>query len=133
MNKGHFRIRSEIEPHPIPFGTLRWICQPAATGARQLTVLEGEIRPGEGHAFHMHPNQEEMIYILSGTIEQWIGKEKRMLGAGDAVFCPPGVVHASFNAGKDAARLLAIFGPCIGDGFETTDVAAESPWKDLRG
>jgi hypothetical protein len=42
-------------------------------------------------------------------------------------------VHASFNAGDDEAKVLAIFGPCIGDGFEMTDMADEAPWKTLRG
>ena len=56
----------------------------------------------------------------------------RMLEPGDAVCLAPATVHASFNAGRTEASILAIFGPAIGDGFETIDMAAESPWKDLR-
>jgi quercetin dioxygenase-like cupin family protein len=132
MTATHFRLATEIPWFPIPFGKLRQVVMPADTGSRQLVLLEGVIRPGEGHDFHMHPQQEEVIYVVSGQIEQWIGKDKRVLGPGDAVHVPPTTVHGAFNTGTTEARLLAIFGPVIGDGFDTVDMAAESPWKDLR-
>jgi quercetin dioxygenase-like cupin family protein len=132
MTVTHFRLASEIPWIPIPFGKLRQIVMPADTGARNLIILEGVVRPGEGHDFHQHPRQEEVIYVKSGRIEQWIGQEMRVLEPGDAVVVPPGTVHASFNAGSTEATLLAIFGPAIGEGFETIEMAAESPWKDLR-
>ena len=74
-----------------------------------------------------------MIYVISGTFEQWIDREMRTLRSGDAVFIPAGMVHASFNSGKGDARMIAIFGPCVGEaGFETIDVAEEAPWNGLR-
>ena len=69
---------------------------------------------------------------MSGRIEQWIDREKRILGAGDSAFVPPGVVHASFNVGDTEAKIIAIFGPCVGDGFEMIDMAGEAPWSNLR-
>ncbi len=35
-----------------------------------------------------------------------------------AAYIPVGVVHASFNVGEGEAKLLATFGPCVGEGFE---------------
>lgn len=89
--------------------------------------------PGKGHNFHKHPGQEELMFVLDGQIEQWIDKEKRILGPGDSAFIPPGVVHASFNAGDNETKVLAIFGPCFGDGFEMIDMADVAPWKTLKG
>jgi quercetin dioxygenase-like cupin family protein len=97
-----------------------------------LAIVEGSLIPGKGHNFHKHPHQEEVLFVVSGRIEQWIDREKRVLGPGDSAFLPPGVVHASFNVGTDEAKVIAIFGPCIGDGFEMTDMAGEVPWKNLR-
>ena len=91
-----------------------------------------KIVPGEGHDFHLHPQQEEVIYVVSGQIEQWIGELKRVLGPGDAVHVPLATVHGAFTTGDTEAMLLAIFGPVVGYGFETVEMAAESPWKDLR-
>ena len=44
-----------------------------------------------------------------------------------------GVVHASFNIGDQPAKLLAILGPCVGEGgYELVDVADQAPWNTLR-
>ena len=130
---GRFMLRSETPAEELEWGRLRWMSHPPSTGAGQLTVIEVNISPGEGHDFHKHPDQEEVIYVISGEVEQWLGQEKKILGPGDSVFIGADVVHASFNIGQSEAQLLAILGPCVGDqGYELVDVASEAPWKDLR-
>ena len=131
--RGKFMMSAETAPEALDWGCLRWMSHPPSTGAGQLTVIEVNIEPGKGHDFHKHPDQEEVIYVIAGRIEQWLGEEMRLLGPGDSVFIGADVVHASFNVGDSGARLLAILGPCVGDqGYELVDVAAETPWKDLR-
>lgn len=44
----------------------RWVSHPASTGAKLTTVIEATIRPGQGHSFHRHPDQEEVVYIIAG-------------------------------------------------------------------
>lgn len=130
---GKFMLSAETPYETLDWGKLRWMSHPPSTGAGQLTVIEVNIKPGEGHDFHTHPNQEEVIYCISGKVEQWLEQEKRTFGPGDSVFIGKGVVHASFNAGDNDAQLLAILGPCVGEGgYELVDVASEAPWKDLR-
>jgi len=132
MTHGQFRFAKDIADDPLPFGSLRWLSHPASTGTKQLTIIEATLNAGEGHAFHQHPDQEELVYVLDGLVEQWIGEERRILVAGDSAFMPAGTVHASFTAGDRPSRLLAIFGPCIGDGYTTVELAGEAPWKDMR-
>ena len=115
---GKFILENETQRQPVDWGRLGWICGPTHTGAAQLAIVEGSLIPGKGHNFHKHPGQEEVIFVVEGRIEQWIDKEKRILGPGDSAFIPPGVVHASFNAGDNEAKVLAIFGPCLGDGLD---------------
>jgi quercetin dioxygenase-like cupin family protein len=121
------------------FATHDWgrvgnLCVPANTGARQLTILEARLLPGKGHDFHKHPVQEEALYVLQGEVEQWVDRQKRLLKPGDTAFVPADMVHASFNVGQGEARILAIFGPSIGDaGFEAVDMTQIAPWKGLRG
>ncbi len=130
---GTFKLSRETPPEVLDWGQLRWMSSPPATGAKDLTVIEVNITPGEGHNFHKHPDQEEVIYVIAGEVEQWLDQEKRILGPGDSVFIGADVVHASFNVGSSDARLLAILGPCVGDaGYELVDVADQSPWKTLR-
>ena len=91
------------------------------------------LAPGKGHNFHKHPDQEEVLLIVAGSVEQWVEQEKRILGPGDSAFVPKGVVHASFNAGEGEARIAAILGPCVGDvGYVSVEMGAEAPWNTLR-
>ena len=72
--------------------------------------------------------------MIAGKVEQWVDREKRILGPGDSAYIPADVVHASFNVGTGEAKVAAILGPCVGEiGYELVDVAGEAPWKTLRG
>jgi quercetin dioxygenase-like cupin family protein len=129
---GKFILDREINMQALDWGRLGWVSSPVHNGAAQLAIIVGDLKPGKGHSFHKHPGQEELMCVVSGKIEQWIDQDKRILGAGDSAFVPPGVVHASFNAGDADARVMVIFSPCLGDGFEMVDMAGESPWNSLR-
>jgi len=109
-----------------------WLTRPELTGAKDLQVCEATLPAGEGHAFHTHPELEEMIYVLAGEVEQWVEKEKRLLKPGDAAHIPAGVVHATFNVSKSDATILAILSPGASKGPFMVDVSGEAPWKDLR-
>lgn len=117
----------------LDWGNLVRMSGPKRTGAEQLIVIEVNVDPGEGHNFHKHPQQEEVIYVISGKIEQWVDKEHKVLTAGESAFIPAGVVHASYNVGETTAKFLAILGPSVGeDGYELVEVHEEAPWDSLR-
>jgi quercetin dioxygenase-like cupin family protein len=133
MTKSPFTLIAGVVPESLDWGSLRWLSNPPTTGAAQLTVIDVTLQPGKGHDFHKHPDQEEVLVVLSGTVEQWVDREKRILGPGDSAFVRADEVHASFNVGTGDARLLAILGPCRGDiGYELVDMAALAPWNGLR-
>ena len=130
---GKFIIRTEDPAETLDWGQLRWLSNPPATGAKDLTVIDVTLDPGKGHNFHKHPDQEEVIVVISGQVEQWLDREKRLLGPGDSVFIPAGVVHASFNTGAAEAKLAAILGPCVGEiGYVSVEMGDEAPWNTLR-
>ena len=129
--KGKFVHSAEVRREKLDWGTLGWLCHPPNTGADDLTILEVEIAPGGGHNFHRHPNQEEVLYVVSGEVEQWFEAEKRTLRPGDSLFVDRNVVHATFNVSDADAKLLAILGPCDGDdGYAVVEVG--EPWLSLR-
>ena len=101
--------------------------------AKDVILIRATIEAGEGHGFHYHDDREEFLYVLEGQVEQWIGEEKKLIGPGDVVFVPPGVVHASFNAGEGEVKLLAIFGNLSSDAELAVDVSGEEPWASLVG
>jgi quercetin dioxygenase-like cupin family protein len=133
MSQGRFFARDEVERDAMEGFELGWHSRPATTGAGQLVVIEVKLDPGGGHDFHRHPNQEEVIYVLDGEIEQWVDRRRRTLRAGDSAFIPAAMVHASFNVSGAPARLLAILAPSIGEeGYELEEVHEQSPWSELR-
>jgi quercetin dioxygenase-like cupin family protein len=134
MAGGKFVIASETTLEVNDWGRLGWLSNPPNTGAKQLTVIDVNLDPGKGHDFHKHPDQEEVILVVAGKVEQWVDRQKRILGPGDSAFIPGDVVHASFNVGDKPAKIVAILGPCVGRiGYELVDVAGEAPWRTLRG
>ena len=130
---GKFIPAAQADREKLDWGTLAWLSRPTTTEAEQLVVIEVNLSPGHGHNFHKHPEQEEVIYVIEGSIEQWLRQEKRMLNPGDSVFIPADTVHASFNVSARPAKLLAILGPCVGPGgYQLVDVSGDAPWNALR-
>jgi len=110
-----------------------WLSRPQTTGAKDLVAIEVTLSPGYGHDFHKHPDQEEVIYIIEGSVEQWLREKKQVLNPGDSVFIPADVVHASFNVSSSPAKLFVTLGPCSGpEGYQLVDVSGDAPWNSLR-
>jgi len=127
-----FKTAAEIARDEHDWGTFAAVSSPA-DGAERIMTVEATFLPGKSHAFHRHPNQEEVIYVLDGELEQWVEHERRLLRAGDAVVIPAAVVHASYNESDRPARILAVLSPCVGEeGYEVEDLAHEEPWRSLR-
>lgn len=128
-----FILRSDTPTEELDWGKLTWLSRPPATSNEHLTVIDIKLFPRKGHDFHKHPDQEEVIACVSGTIEQWIGTEKKILGPGDAVYVAKDQVHATFNIGNEPAHLMVTLGPCVGpEGYELVEVFEEEPWSTLR-
>jgi quercetin dioxygenase-like cupin family protein len=129
---GAFRPAGDVQRDTLDWGVLGWTSGPAQ-GASRLTVLDVTLEPGFGHDFHKHPEQEEVIVVQAGQIEQWLEEDRLLLGSGDAVFIAAGTVHASFNTGDETARLTVALGPCVGEsGYEVEDVSQDEPWRSVR-
>jgi len=115
-----------------PWGKHWWLSQPGLTDTRQLTLVRVRMRPGAGHQFHYHPAREEIIYIVDGIAEQWVGREKRRLKAGEIAFIPKNVVHAIHNPSKRPMTFLAILSPAVARGPFLVDCYNDEPWRSLR-
>jgi quercetin dioxygenase-like cupin family protein len=128
-----FVKQSDVEQEQFDWGVIGWRCVPA-TGAKQLVVMDVALASGEGHDFHAHPGQEEMIIVKQGRITQYLEQESTTLGPEDSVFIEAGVVHASFNEGEELAVLQVVIAPSLGEGsgYGLVDVSGEEPWASVR-
>jgi quercetin dioxygenase-like cupin family protein len=128
-----FVKQPEVEQEQFDWGTIGWRCRPATTGARQLVVMDVTLEPGEGHAFHRHDGQEEMIVVTQGAITQYLEHESTTLNPGDSVYIDDGIVHASYNDGDETAHLQVMIAPSLGEGgYELVDLSGDEPWASVR-
>ena len=108
-----------------------WHSKPGLTPTDDLIVVHCTIPPGGCHAFHIHPNKEEVIYIIEGEAEQWVETDKQTLGAGSSVYIPKSAVHATFNRTDRELKFIAIITPCSSEGGIHVAVDHLEPWKSL--
>ena len=127
-----FMTRSELEIEPSQWGPHEWLSRPGLTAAEHLLMVRVLMPPGRAHQFHRHPTMEEIIYVISGTAEQWVGQAKRLLGPGDTAHIPMDVVHGTYNGGSDTLVFLAILSPAKFEGPALIDVHLEEPWLSLK-
>ena len=122
----------ETEVERLPGKTHYWHCKPGMVADTNLMFVRAQLPPGEAHRFHYHPRMEEILYILSGTAEQWIEQEKRIMKAGDAIYLPAGMIHGTYNTGTETLDFLAVLSPAKTGDPVTIEVSDREPWKSLR-
>jgi mannose-6-phosphate isomerase-like protein (cupin superfamily) len=87
----------------------------AETGAR-YAVSEWWLEPGcDGPGAHSHAANEELFYVLEGTVSFLAGEEWIDAGAGTFLRIPAGMAHDFRNRTERRAGLLNVFIP---GGFE---------------
>lgn len=123
---------SEAEVEKLPGKTHHWLCKPGMVKDTNLMFVRAQLPPGEAHKFHFHPKMEEILFILSGTAEQWVEREKKIMLEGDSLYLPAGIVHGTYNTGADMLDFLAILSPAKSEGPVTIEVSNQSPWDSLR-
>ncbi|MGE9269029.1 MAG: cupin domain-containing protein [Verrucomicrobiales bacterium] len=109
-----------------------WLSKPGLTATEDLYFVRVVIPPGGGHPFHIHPNKEEILYIISGQAEQWLEHEKQLMKPGDSVHIPASSPHATYNDGEEDLVFLAVITPGSAEGEIIIDVSQEEPWRSLR-
>ena len=93
--------------------------QTASLGMFELTVPPGSNVPPP----HSHSRNEEIVYVLEGTLRYTVGSDARDLTPGQSMQTPMGTVHAFSHPFGTAARVLIIRSPGVGAQY-FKDVAA---------
>jgi len=128
-----FVMGSEVPTEDFERGSAGMRCAPPGTGCESFVVMDVRLDPGFFHAFHKHPDQDEMITVVSGKVTQYLEGESTVLGPGDSVYIDKDVVHGSYNDFDEPAQLAVVLAPAVGDGgYVAIDVSTEEPWASAR-
>jgi len=79
-------------------------------GMFELTVPPGSNVPPP----HSHTHNEEVVYVLEGTLRYTVDDETRDLAPGETMRTPKGSVHGFSNPFGSVARALITLAPDIG-------------------
>jgi oxalate decarboxylase/phosphoglucose isomerase-like protein (cupin superfamily) len=92
-----------------PWGTMLWLVEDALIGGADLSVARMTLKAGACAERHGHPNCNEVIHLIQGSVEQSVGDEQVAMQAGDTVFIPRGSLHRSRNVGRGEAIMLVSY------------------------
>lgn len=93
----------------FPWGEIVWIDGEELTGTDTLTVGQVTFHPGAENREHYHPNCDESLYLLSGTLKHTLGDEAATLEAGDLIHIPSGEPHQGINVGDEDAVAVIVY------------------------
>jgi len=113
------RLPDEVATRVLDWGTIKWLVSPDLDAGAQLTTGEVIVYPGKGHAPHLHPNDQEVIYVIAGEGVQTVGEDTPAfpIKAGDAVYIPANTLHSTFNTTWQPLRLVVVYTPGGGHHF----------------
>src|SRR6185295_2511819 len=79
----------------------------AVAGSTQLCIFEQWCDPGCGAPTHLHA-VEEVLTVLDGQAEAWLGEERSPITAGQSLIVPAGIKHGFRNTGTTTLHVQAI-------------------------
>lgn len=106
------RKPDDVATRVFDWGTIKWLVTPHLDEGAGLTTGEVIIYPGQGHAPHQHPGEEEVIYVISGKGSQTVGDGEAFdIQEGDAVYIPKDTLHSTYNTTWSPLRLVVVYTP----------------------
>lgn len=103
---------SDRSTEVVPWGPGKAIINKASHPDAQLTILETIVLPDHSHAWHVHPDSDEVLFVISGEGYATVGEGNRFaIQQGDYVYIPRGTFHDTHNKSWAPLHLLVMYGP----------------------
>lgn len=105
--------REDAEVHNLPGRDWLLYVGPETSPARNMTVGFATFPEGSAPPGHVHPAQEEIIYIVAGHGELVTPEGTAALDPGTAVYIPVGLHHATVSHGPGPLEMVTSFSPPV--------------------
>ena len=105
--------RDDLPEQSFPWGTLRWLVNGQLQPGALQTLGICHIFAGQGNPRHVHPNCEEVLYVLAGRGRHSLDGQWVELRPGTTVRIPAGVAHHLIN--ESEATMICIIAFSSGD------------------
>lgn len=88
------RSRTDAEPFTTADGsTIRVLLDADSGGARNQSLAEALLEPGQTTQRHYHAETEELYVVLEGRGELEVDGDRARVAPGEAILIPPGAWH----------------------------------------
>lgn len=91
------------------FGSVQWAVREGDPPGAETTIGLAVFGAGKSNAEHVHPNCEEVVYVLDGEVTHTLGGQSTVLRAGDLIVVPRGVPHRLLNESSADVRAYIVF------------------------
>jgi mannose-6-phosphate isomerase-like protein (cupin superfamily) len=106
------RSRDDARPFTTADGsTIRVLLDAEVASARNQSLAEAVLEPGQATQRHYHARTEEIYVVLAGEGEMEVDGEQRRVRPGDAILIPPGAWHQIRALGGDELRFFCCCAP----------------------
>ena len=97
----------DLETQVFDFATVQWFI------GERFSFGISLMPPGGGHEKHSHPGIEEVLYVISGEMDEVFYPEEKKyhVTPGSFVHIPPGKEHATEVVSWEPVKVLAIYVP----------------------
>jgi len=97
---------------PAPYRrTIKPLAAPWTLGTTKIWLATDEIEPHQASDPHVHKNQEEVLFFLSGKGRVRVDSEEIEVEPGYCVFLPIGSMHEVINDDETILRFIAAVAP----------------------
>ena len=87
--------------------TIEIVLDAAATNG-EFALMTLRMPSGSGAPPHRHTRESETFVVREGTLEVELEGEPRLLGAGEAIFLPAGVLHSFASPSGSVVDVLVV-------------------------
>ena len=92
---------NQTPEQPYPWGQIHWLMGGKIDPDAKQTFGIVTIKPGQKNALHMHPNCEELLYVLSGSGTSRVADQTVELHPGDLLRVPARTQHQATVSSKE--------------------------------
>jgi quercetin dioxygenase-like cupin family protein len=131
VNAGESRLGKHFKMKGITSNTIDVKISGADTEGNIAVFEITGIEPYGGPPLHLHPSQDEWIYVVEGEYLIQVGEDKHQMKTGDTIFLPRNVKHA-FMQLTEKGKMVASFFPAgkMQAFFNATDQWTSPPTEE---
>lgn len=93
----------------MDWGKIQWLCDQNIDPDAEMTFGMVYIDAGDSNPRHIHPNCEELIFIISGECDHLLGEETHHLKPGMMLRIPANVPHQATTTSWEPCRMIVAY------------------------